>query len=231
MQPQFSMQQMEAMMMSGAKPDEGLNVTFYEGSKRDDKASDTAGREVFVPVVMVRILIPGNKDEIIDTEAWLGDVNGEGHYHNKRFPFAWARFQSQEKAGVTGFPIKEWQGINRSVADTLLGINISTVEQLADLSDGNLKNIPLPSPVELRQKAKDFLAQASSGPVLAAKLAELEAELAALRKGPTEPKLTVFPGVATAALLGVQPEPQEATESAPPVRRRGRPPKKAEAES
>lgn len=220
-------------MQFGQKPDEGLDVEFYEGSKRDPKqsapvAEGGTGRDVFVPVVCVRIRIPGNRDEVIDTEAWLGDVP-EVPTHNLRFPFAYARFLARDNSeGVSGFPIKEWAGVTRSVVDTLAHINIRTVEQLAHVSDSNLQRIPLPNPAELRQRAKDFLSQATSAETLKKELDALRAQVAAMAAGPSPAKVTVLPQAAEANFLGT-PAPQSAplAEAAPSPRKRGRPAKQA----
>jgi hypothetical protein len=215
MQPQF-----------GQVTDEGLDVEFYEGSKPDD-ANSTPERMVFKPVVMVRIKIPGNRDEIIDDEAWLDDT--KEHAHHRRFPHAWARFKSRQTAAVPqGFPLKDWAGLTRAAVDTLERVGIQTVEQLANVTDGNLQNVFLPNPTELRQRARDFLAHQNSAQSMRTELEALKAQLAAM----SQPHVRVIPQAAEVQVFGppAQGEPVDAAglEAVnPPPRRRGRPPKHA----
>lgn len=186
-------------------------------SKLDEKATElNGGIPVFVDVPWVNIRIPGNKDEVIDTHAWLDADNPNSHIN--RFPVAWAKFKANEAGDANhGFQLKEWPGVLRSQVDHLAHFGIRTVEQLASVSDANLQNII--HGLELRTKARAFLDKANSAEAVRKRIEELEAKLAALTLQP-EPKLTTLPAAAAEAPLLAQPE--AATEA---PKRRGRPPK------
>lgn len=180
-------------------PDEGLDVEFSWGSGLDREKmtelrkklrAETGDKDAEPPAVYkdvpwVRIIIPGNKDEIIHTEAWI-DLDHQMSHPN-RFPNAWARFKARDHGGQTGFSIRDWAAINRSVADTFHANNIKTVEQLAALSDGNLQRIPLPDTYALRAKAQMFMAQQQSTGDLRAELDALKAKLAGMANVTVQP--------------------------------------------
>jgi hypothetical protein len=208
------------------KPDEGLFVEFYLGTIEDPVASKTAkqgalehpelpketfkGYPVFKEVPFCRVVVPGNKDEMVDGPAWIDERNPFAQ--NNRFPHAWARFKAGETEGVSGTPLKEWAQCTRSHVEQLAFFKIRTVEQLASTHDGNLGHLG-PGYLALRQKAREHLEQANSNETLKSELDKLKAQLAAL----------------TAPLAPTAPESPRETQAAPVApKRRGRPPKAAD---
>jgi hypothetical protein len=228
---------------TGSKPDEGLDVEFYWGATQDSVASLTLkegkekfpglpedtfkGRPVFKDVPWVRIRMAGNRDEIIDTVAWLSTDEGvstEATTHDRRFPVAWARFQAQSTDTVSGFPLKEWAGLTRAAVETFALYNVRTVEQLANLTDGNLQNVPLPNTMELREKARTFLEQAASGESLRAELMQLRAQVEAMKPQASPAHVSVVPPHAVEAVFTPTPEATPAEAPNAP-KKRGRPAK------
>lgn len=185
-------------------PDEGLDVQFYMGAVEDSAASEASkaagGPPVFKDVPFVRIKMPGNMYEIIDTVAWTEESNENSHI--RRFPLAWARFKSGDTAGVGGFPLKDWAQVPRSVVELFAHFSVKSVEQLAALTDSNLQRIPLPNVLQLRAEAQAFIAQRQSTEGLRAELDALRAQLAQLS---ASAKVTVIPESAAAQVFAPPP--------------------------
>ena len=155
--------------------DSRLAVVFYKKSIKQEDESAIAGRPIFKEFDFVRISIPGDNLNEIDTYA--------NNSHKQRFPRQWAHYQNQvsNQDQVVGTPIEEWTLISRSQAEELKGIKFRTVEDVANCSDQQLQRIGMiagMSPHSFREKAKAFIN-------LADKVGEVnqrEAELEKLRQ-------------------------------------------------
>jgi hypothetical protein len=159
----------EAAVMEGGSArhaaDKRLMVSFYKRAVKNQIKSDTEGRPIYDEKTYVRIIVPGDKHSIVDTPATR-------EHTELRFPEIYARYIRNEAEVVSGTPLSVWPQMTISQVAELNGLNIYTVEQLADLAD-NLAQQFLGFN-SLRQKAKNFLA-ASQGEAVHAKLqAELE---------------------------------------------------------
>jgi hypothetical protein len=133
--------------------DELLLVKFYYEPKLDHDKTETEGRPIYKDVVFIDIRQPGNRDGGIVRPATKDDVN--------RFPVHYQKFMSrQDQQAVEGTILSAWPGVTRSQVEELKFFNITTVEQLANLSDSNTGNIM--GLVTLKQKAKAYL-EASKG--------------------------------------------------------------------
>lgn len=140
--------QQEEMLDGDAR----LFVKFYMGNRENVLKSAEAGHPVFDDVPFVRIIVPGDKNTVIDTP-----VRDE---HKARFPQVWERFQQSNGNGesLSGMPIREWSAVTRGQCEELAYLNIHTVEQLSAVSDSNGAKIM--NFHELRRKALAYLEQA-----------------------------------------------------------------------
>ena len=134
--------------------DSRLAVTFYKKSVKQEDESIAAGRPIFKEFDFIRISIPGDQLNEIDTYA--------NESHKRRFPRQWAYYQNQVSSNeqIIGTPIEEWTIVSRSQADELKGIKFHTVESVADASDQQLQRIGMiagMSPFAFREKAKAFI--------------------------------------------------------------------------
>jgi hypothetical protein len=145
--PDGRMHQPEEPMAPG---DERLFVQFYMGAVKDDEASAAAGHPVFRSTPFVKIMVPGDKNTVIDTFA--------DEQYQRRFSKLWNAFTANEKQELVGFPIKEWPAITRAQAEELMYLNIRTVEQLASLAD--VYGSRIMGFNDLKRKAEAFLANA-----------------------------------------------------------------------
>jgi hypothetical protein len=174
----FSSQEMEAVARNHKNPNAGddqLHVTFSGKAVPDERATVEAGRPIFKDVDWIVINIPGSRD----------DVQRPVRESDKsRFPRQWAAYKAgKAQEGTTGTPLSMWPGVTRAQAEELAFFGAKTVEQLAEMPDGNLQKFMGGN--ALKQRAKDFIAAAKGEAPMAQMRSELEkrdAELAALRE-------------------------------------------------
>jgi hypothetical protein len=140
---------MDMMQGQELEGDERLFVKFYMGTRENPFKSEEQGHPVFDNVPFVRIMVPGDKNTVVDTPAT--------EIHKQRFSKVWERFQKMEgDADVPpGMPIREWPMITRGQAEELAYLNCFTVEQLAAMADQHGQKIM--NFHELKRKAAAFL--------------------------------------------------------------------------
>jgi hypothetical protein len=151
--------------------DEKLYVVFYMRTVPNGIETNKQGRPIYQEVPYVRIHVPGDKNNVIDTK-----VTNE---HRGRFPRQWQQFErSQVQAAPDGTPLAEWPIITRSQAMELRHFGVLTVEQLAAMPDG-LGQGRLMGFFDLRRKAAAWLKNAAdnSAAVENAKLKEQLADM------------------------------------------------------
>lgn len=144
-------------MMSYAVPgaDEKVFAEFYSRATIDQAKSKEAGYPVFVDVVHIKILQPG--------DARLSEYNQPARPQDiERFPRQWAAFQRQEKQDMEGAPLSLLFPTNPAIVENLKRFGVFVVEQLATLNDTALQEIGLGART-FKQKAQEYLAQADKG--------------------------------------------------------------------
>jgi len=165
----------------GAKnPDSVLQVVFYSKPMPNEFESNKQGRPIFYDADFVKIMIPGDKDSIIDTFA--------REDHKKRFPLHWAHYQNKHggDSREIGTPLAQWPRLTASQAEELKGLKFFTVEAIAHASDAQLQKIGMAAgmaPYAFREHAQRFLALAqgdSAAQAAEEKAKQLEAEKQAL---------------------------------------------------
>lgn len=132
-----------------ANGDSQLHVEFYENRSEPDR-----------PRPFVRIMIPGDKTNIIDQPV--------REDHKRRFPrqFLYFQMKNAPDAPAIGTALEIWHGecpdeFTAGQLDEMRILKFQTVEQLAQASDGQLQKIGLGA-VGLREKAKAYLARKNS---------------------------------------------------------------------
>jgi hypothetical protein len=140
-------------------PDNSLSVLFYRKPQKNNFESAEQGRPIFFDMDMVKIYLPGDDKNIIDT-AVRDD-------HKERFPKQWAHYQNklagdQRLAGKT--PIDQWPIVTPSMAEELRAIKFISVEDIANASDAQIQAIQMiagMSPHAFRDRARNYLRVAS----------------------------------------------------------------------
>lgn len=112
--------------------DDRLWVQFHLAPMVNQGKSDQEGRPIFEDKEFIRILMPGNKDSIIDRP--ITDMD------KARFADRYAKWKAQEKELVEGTLLESvardpMLRLNPSQIAELQYFNIRTVEQLAEVPD------------------------------------------------------------------------------------------------
>lgn len=127
-------------------PEDAKLFCKFTTKMRPDKTYEGTGARPSVEVEYYEIRIPGSKD------ARSGPVT---EAIKQRFPRHYKAFKNRVAAPVSGSPLADWAGITRAEAEMLSYNNVKTVEQLANLADGNMTDIR--GGVRLKQKAQAWL--------------------------------------------------------------------------
>ena len=152
--------------------DDRLIVGFYHKSIINTFKSKEAGKRVCEDQEFVKIQHPGESLNIVDRPVQASD--------KQRWPRQWAMFQEGKKQVPDGIPITLLYPDKPSITDMLIGYNIHTVEQLANLSAHGIGQVGMGCQ-EWVNKAQKYLEQANKGvdfhrfdAAIAAKDAEME---------------------------------------------------------
>ena len=154
--------------------DSKLVKNFYVRPVQNNFKTTEAGRPIFDEVEFIRIIIPGDTKTIIDTQVTME--------HKHRFPEMYERFKKGLSQAVSGTPLEVWPQMTVGTVAELKASGITTVEQLADLSDVLAQRFM--GSFQLRQKAQAFLAAAAGDAAnskMAAELEKRDIEIAALK--------------------------------------------------
>ena len=117
--------------MSG---DEQLLVRFYRDIKQNPLKTEESGRPMYDEVDWIEIHQPGNKLSSIMRVATDKD--------KQRFARHWQAYQAREnQEELSGTPLEQWPGVTKAQIAELKYLNIRSIEQLVNLSDGNSKTI------------------------------------------------------------------------------------------
>lgn len=120
---------------------------FFTEPQPDDAATKAhGGVPQFKDVYMIRILMPGIRDEV---------VRPVEEKDKQRWPLYWDRFIKGEKHQVEGTPLSEFATATESERMTLKASGLQTVEQVAGLGDDAAGRLHV---VAIRNKAQKFLA-------------------------------------------------------------------------
>lgn len=159
--------------MEGRSADDRLMIKFELFPHPNETKSLEAGHPVYDDREYITIIVPGDKTSIVHRPVWAQDRN--------RFSRQYAQFKQGQEQTVIGLPLKLWGGMTLGQAKEFEYFNVKTVEQLAEMSDGN--GISIHGFQGLKQRAKDYILQTKEQqPMLEMRAAieERDAKLAAL---------------------------------------------------
>lgn len=156
----------------------GLAVHFYKRVVRDEAATKDDGVIRHKSVDYIKIAIPGDKTLGFDRPVEQKDIRA----HAERYK-AYREERSQDEAD--GTPLRSWAGMTLELAeDFIANAGVRTVEQLAEVADGNLATLG-PLGRQYQNKAKEWL-KVTTGQAPVAKLQheneELRAQLEAAQR-------------------------------------------------
>lgn len=142
-------------------------VQFETREVEDRDASIKAGHYVSKDVHIAVIMRPGSRDSVEkDAQVWLAELRAKARDGQvpqvwyDGFSDAYKRWQAGEEGAVKGTPIKTWPVLSPSARKDLLQAGVQTVEDLAQLPDGELGSIGTGAML-YKQKALAWLASAN----------------------------------------------------------------------
>src|SRR5690606_9295016 len=109
------------------KEDDKLAVAFFFSPVQDDEATAREGRPIFKDAEFIKILIPGDKTNVVVRQASQSDKD--------RFAQQYARFKNNQQEVLEGTPLEAWPLVTRSQVEELKYFGVRTVEQLAGMAD------------------------------------------------------------------------------------------------
>ncbi len=127
--------------------DAHLLVQFYEGSRHNRIASAEAGRPMYDDHPYIRIMVPGNRSNVVDRPVREAD--------KRRFKQYWDAWTAGRQNEESGTPLSAWPAMSKAQIEELGFFNIRTVEQLANINDAELQKFS--GLLVLKQKAKAFM--------------------------------------------------------------------------
>ena len=142
-----------------------LFVSFFTDAVEMKAESERQGRPMFKDIPFIRIIVPGDTNNIIERAADESD--------KQRFPKAWSRFEKSEAEAVEGTPLEQWPQITRSLLKECKYFEIHTVEALASINDSHIAKMGMGFG-DLRTKAKAWLQAAEGTAAVTAQAAENE---------------------------------------------------------
>lgn len=162
-------------------------VRFERQAVEDPVATKTQGRYVARDVDYANITPAYSKDVFIKPATeWLDDLKRAAQ--NERIPIDWVEhfekmyraWQNGQEMPLNGTAIRGWGVISPAVQETLIRMNIMTVEDLEMVNDEGLRRIGM-NGLELKNKAKAWLAQLKDKGPTTIQIAALEGENALLK--------------------------------------------------
>lgn len=174
---EFSMTQMamEESARGGFDQDSKLFVAFALRPHPDKEKSKIEGRPIFEPREYVTIMVPGDKNNVVNRP--VQDLD------KRRFASKYAAFKAGQTQDTSGTPLETVAWISREQVEELKFFNVRTLEHLANLADVHAQRFM--GIHALRQKARDAIALAKeNAPALrlTAELRERDEKLAVMEK-------------------------------------------------
>lgn len=164
----------------------GVFVTFYTDAVELKYESERQKRPIFKDVPFIRKMVPGDANNIVERAAKEQDM--------QQYPRQWAEYEAMNKSGeVIGTPLEKWPNDTRAQIKELKYVECHTVEQLAQMSDGNLMKMGAGFR-PLRESALQWLDSLNVAKVdeekesLKKQVAELSATVAEIKRTPGRPK-------------------------------------------
>lgn len=133
--------------------DKDLVVLFYLGTQHNKFKSEQQGVPVFDPVDMIKVYHPGEPLNVPERPVVESD--------KYRFRSQWEAYKEGKAQRIEGTPLSVLFPNNLEIVKSLEAAHISTVQQLANISDTATQNMMFG--FNLRDKAKNYLAVAEKG--------------------------------------------------------------------
>ena len=131
--------------------------------------SAVEGRPVFIEKTYITKLVPGDTKVIIDRPMRAQD--------KEDYPIEWARWEQKKTNTIPGIPLDSWIAISDTQKAEFKALNITTIDQFAQLPDSSGLNIMGFN--ELREKAKALVMVSKDANIMSRMRDETDAKIAA----------------------------------------------------
>lgn len=172
--------------------DDKLLVFFHRHFVQNSEKSAEAGRPIYDDTDFIKIMTPGDRDNIIDRP-----IRDEDKF---RFARQWQAYKNGDGDRVEGTPLAHWPQVTRGQVEEFKYFNVTTVEQLADLRDDTVQRMPGAN--RLKDLAKAYVATAAGEAPLVEKQKQIDeqaAQIAALQEQVKQLASSLKPTAAKAA--------------------------------
>ena len=139
---------------------------FYMRAVQNKRRGEAEGRPVFDEVAYVRVLVPGDRNNVVDRKA--------GEADRERWARQWAAFLDR-RAPREGTPLDQWPYLTVARVAELKAVGLFTVEEIANAGEDALARMG-PDARDLRKRAGQHLQPQSETETA------LRAEIAGLRR-------------------------------------------------
>ena len=144
---------------------------FYMRAVHNPARSEEIGRPLFDEVAYVRILVPGDRNSVVDRRVTDAD--------RERWPRRWADFLARRER-PSGTPIEHWPYLTVARVAELKALEAFTVEQIAGADEALMERIG-DDAATLSDRARQFLQpQPETETALRAEIARLKREVGRL---------------------------------------------------
>lgn len=146
--------------------DAQLLVVFYMGTMKNEEKSSAEGRLIVDDVECIKVIIPGDKNNVIDRPATAAD--------KRRFAQQYAAFKQgkEGEAQLSGTRLQDWPFVSRGQVEELHWLGFKTVEQLASAND----SVNYPGLQQLKTHARSWLATAKDSAIASQQADRLNAQ-------------------------------------------------------
>jgi hypothetical protein len=149
-----------------------VRARFYADAIENPKRSKEAGRPMFDDVEMVEFLFLDDRNTRFVAPADERS-RGNGPTYAERYPREYEAFKRGAARAATGTPLEHWPILTTSRVHELKALGILSVDELADASEGIIRNIGRDGRT-LQEQARAFIGTAKDGAGTAAMAAELQ---------------------------------------------------------
>jgi hypothetical protein len=157
-------------------------IEFKRVAVEDQVASKREGRYMTRDVDYVTVFIPYSRDtNVFEVDQWIANL--QQYTREGRIPQDWLpnyqrlydAWKNGQELPPNGTPIKGWGVISPAAQENLIHYRVLTVEDAAGMGEDIMRKIGMGA-LEIKSKAKTWLAQLNERGPMTVKMAELEKE-------------------------------------------------------
>lgn len=131
------------------REDEGIRVVFFEEAVENRFKSKLEGKQVWETQVFIKKFVPGNVDNPGARKATEVEI--------QKWHAEYETFEKKRTMVSNGYPLEQWARLGKADVYTLKAANIFTLEELAELSEGQVSGLSVTGARTLQKEAREAL--------------------------------------------------------------------------